>query len=144
MNVETLKKAIDLAGKVGHVFVATADDDGLPHVAAAGQIALRERARVALRAWFCPNTTANLDQNRRISLVVWDPAAADGFQLLGDVEKVVDLAVLDGYAPAAETQAPRTMAEPSRSRIRATPRELLVLPPLPRGTGSRWRSSDLP
>jgi len=103
MKVELLKKAIALAENVGHVFVATADATGLPHVAAAGRIRLISgEGRVAVEAWFCPGTVANLQANQHTALIIWDPNMDNGYQLLGETEKVEDTAIMNGYAPGLE------------------------------------------
>ena len=50
---------------------------------------------------------ANVSENRQISLVVWDPAQDKGHQMLGEVEEVRDLAVLDGQVcPEVEKRSP--------------------------------------
>jgi hypothetical protein len=36
LNLATLERAIALANQLGHIFVATADASGFPHVAAGG------------------------------------------------------------------------------------------------------------
>ena len=66
---------------------------------------------MAVAAWFCPGTVDNLRQNRKISLVVWDAAADIGYQLLGEVEKVEELSVLDGYVPGEEEKPPLPQVE---------------------------------
>ena len=103
--------AIDLAGKIGHIFVTTADQSGMPHVAAAGQIDKASNDSVSVSAWFCPGTVANLEDNHRISLVVWDPTPDRGFQLLGTVERVIEQSVMNGYVPESERQAPMPQIE---------------------------------
>jgi len=67
--------------------------------------------RVHVAAWFCPGTVANLEENRRISLVVWDPLRDLGYQLLGETEKVEELAMMDGYAPGEEKNPPLPQVE---------------------------------
>jgi len=111
MNVEALKKAEQLAAKAGHVFVATADAKGWPHVAAAGRLALTPEKHVVVTEWFCPGTMANLQANPRLSLVVWDSAAHVGYQLIGELEEIKDLGVLDGYAPQLEGKIPVPQVE---------------------------------
>ncbi len=83
-----LDAAMGLAEKLGHVFVTTADSAGMPHVAAAAQIKKISDDQVAVSAWFCPGTVANLDDNHRISLAVWDPPSDRGVQILGAVENI--------------------------------------------------------
>ena len=102
MDADALKKALTLA-KGRPVFVATAARSGLPHLACAGQMAAAPGGCVLLTEWFCPGTMENLSGNPRISLVVWDQKADTGYQLLGEVERVEEVAVLDGYAPPTRT-----------------------------------------
>jgi len=106
MNVEILKKAEQLAAKAGHIFIATADAKRWPHIAAAGRLSLTPEKRVEVTEWFCPGTIANLQANPRLSLVVWDSATDVGYQMIGEVEEIKDLSMLDGYAPQAEGKAP--------------------------------------
>jgi predicted pyridoxine 5'-phosphate oxidase superfamily flavin-nucleotide-binding protein len=94
-----IEKAVALAARVGTVFVATADADGLPHVASAGRVATSPGGKVVLADWFCPGTVHNLGRNPRISIVIWDAARDEGFQLLGEVEAVKELGMLNGYRP---------------------------------------------
>jgi hypothetical protein len=106
-----LDAAIDLAEMLGHVFVATADSSGMPHVAAAAQLEKAGDSHVAVSAWFCPGTVANLDTNHRISLVVWDPPSDRGFQLLGDVEEIAEQSVMNGYLTDADLAHPMPQVE---------------------------------
>lgn len=105
MNIETLKAAAELAMKVGHVFVATADAKGWPHVAAAGRLALGANGHVSVSEWFCPRTMENLRANSRLTIVVWDAAADNGYQLLGELEETKDVSMLDGFAREVEKKA---------------------------------------
>ena len=106
MNVEMLRQAGRLAAKTGVVFVATSDAEGLPHVATAGQFADEGDGLIAVSEWFCPGTVANLRDNPRVAVVIWEAGSDAGFQLLGQVAKVEDMAVLDGYDPAMESAPP--------------------------------------
>lgn len=106
MNIEVLKKAEQLAAKAGHLLVATADAKGWPHVAVAGRLALTSEKRVLVTEWFCPGTVANLQVNPRISLVIWDSVTDVGYQLIGKLEDIRDVGMLDGYAPQVEGKMP--------------------------------------
>ena len=103
--------AIQLAKKIEHIFVATADSSGIPHVAAANELSHDSEEHVSVAAWFCPGTLSNLLSNKQISLVVWDPADDQGFQLLGEVEQIEELAMLNGFAPEIEAQTPMPQVE---------------------------------
>lgn len=112
MNGEALEAAVALAGQVGHAFVATADARGLPHLAAAGAVSIAAADQVGVTEWFCPGTMENLDDNRQIALVIWDPEADRGYQLLGRVMEVKEQAVMDGYVPEeAEGTLPQVERE---------------------------------
>jgi general stress protein 26 len=103
---EQLKQALALAETVKTVLVATADGNGRPHLAVAGKIEALPDGRVAVSEWFCPGTVSNLEENPRISLVLWDPAGDAGYQLMGQVEEVEESAFLDGYLPEGEGARP--------------------------------------
>ncbi len=99
MKPKSLNTAVELAEKLEHVFVTTADSSGMPHVAAAAKISQTSEDQVTVDAWFCPGTIDNLKNNCRISLVVWDAPVDKGYQLLGQVEKVEEIAMMNGYSP---------------------------------------------
>jgi hypothetical protein len=117
MNRRTLKKIEALAKKVGHAFLATADGKGAPHIAVAGTLSVDAGGLVSLEDWFCPGTMKNLDVNRRAAVVVWDGANDEGYQIGGVVEKMQDIAMLDGYSLGEEKQPPIPQVE-RRLRLR--------------------------
>jgi hypothetical protein len=110
-KTETIRKAVELGTKLQHVFVGTTNADGLPHLAAASVISLVSEGRVAVESWFCPGTVINLEQNRSISLTVWDHIGDTGYQLFGEVEKIEEKAFMDGYAPEMEHLEPSPQVE---------------------------------
>lgn len=83
MNEEKTKEAIILAQQVGHVFLATPNLDGMPHVTAAGRLESAHTGHVSVTEWLCPDTIANLRTNKHVSIVVWDNDTDTGYQLLG-------------------------------------------------------------
>jgi hypothetical protein len=52
---------------------------------------------------FCPGTVKNLQLNPAIAIVVWDAVNDIGHQLIGEVEKIEETAMLNGYAPEIES-----------------------------------------
>jgi len=106
MKIIALRDAVKLAKRLGHIFIGTVGPDGLPHIAAAGKLNLEAEGQIEVTAWFCPATVANLQINRAISLVIWDPELDKGYQLLGETEQIVDLAILNGYLPEQEESHP--------------------------------------
>lgn len=102
MNPEKLEEAARLAQKTGHVMVATADPEGMPHIAVARKMTTGKPGEVRLAEWFCPGTVANLDRNRKVSLVVWDSTSDNGYQIRGELENMDEVAMMDGFAPESE------------------------------------------
>jgi len=82
MNPAKLREAEQLAGRIGHVFIATADSNGQPHIAAAGKLAQTPEKHLMLTEWFCPRTLANLQMNSHLSIVIWDPDVDSGYQII--------------------------------------------------------------
>jgi hypothetical protein len=82
---ELIRKAVDMANRVGYALVATSDRNGLAfaHVAASRRVEAEPGNRLAVSEWFCPGTLANLQENPQISVVVWDPASDKGYQVIG-------------------------------------------------------------
>jgi hypothetical protein len=113
MKPETIRSAIQLANKTNHILVATTSSEGTPHVAAAGGLNLDSEDHISVAAWFCPGTLANLKNNKQISVVVWDASEDFGYQLLGSVEHIEELAMLNGFAPEIEAPFPLPQVEHS-------------------------------
>ena len=99
MNNEVLENVMEVAGHLKYVYVATADEGGLPHVSAAGKLDITPEGNLAVSEWFCPGTLSNAQVNPKVSLVVWRPDIDTGYQILGEIIEIRDLAMLDGYAP---------------------------------------------
>lgn len=106
MNVNKIKEAIAMAERLRHIFVATSDSKGMPHIAAAGKLTLNPEGLLQVTSWFCPATVENLSKNKLISLVIWDGKTDTGHQLLGKVENIVELDILNGYAKEIEEKTP--------------------------------------
>ena len=104
MRAEILEKAANLAKKTGYVFIATADADKWPHVAVARTLAFKKGGQIAVREWFCPGTIANLQSNSRVSVVVWDKETDTGYQMLGELEQVIDTGMTNGYVSSVESK----------------------------------------
>ena len=109
MNKEMIEKVLEMAEHLKHVYVATADDGGLPHVSAAGKLEITSEGDLAVSEWFCPGTLSNAQVNPKVSLVVWRPDIDTGYQILGKIIEIRDLAILDGYSrePSGLSQIPQ-------------------------------------
>jgi len=106
MKMEKLEKAVDLSQRIGFVCVATADGRGMPHIATAGKMELADGGQLAITEWFCPGTMSNLLTNNFVSIVVWDRDSDSGYQMIGKLERIEELGILNGYAPDIESGPP--------------------------------------
>jgi hypothetical protein len=98
MKPKILHNAAILAEKGAYLFVITANAEGYPHAAPAARLrVIPDNGEVEVDAWFCPGTFGNLEENRRVALVVWDAKLDQGYQLLGRNESVEDIVMMDGY-----------------------------------------------
>jgi len=88
------------------VLIATVDDAGMPHLATATELFISDALHIRTLAWLCPTTLCNLQDNRQISVTIWDAIADHGLQLPGYVENIQSVAMLDGYAGASEETHP--------------------------------------
>ncbi len=111
MSTEAIRQAVDLGNRMKHIFVSTSNSRGLPHLAAAGTIRRVSEDHIAVEAWFCPGTVQNLHDNPMISVVAWDPETDIGHQLLGEVEKVEEIAIMNGFSPDIESKTQLPQAE---------------------------------
>ena len=55
-----------------------------------------------MAGWLCPTTIASLQANPYIGVVVWDAVEDIGYQILGEVEEMKDLGILNRYVPEME------------------------------------------
>ncbi len=104
MNMErgTIEKLKRFVQAVEVVYVATADREGFPHIAAAEGMTFMKESQILFRAWFCLKTLENLENNPKVSLAVLNPRTKEGYQILGKVERMEEGAILDGYGPGEE------------------------------------------
>ncbi|HBA85930.1 MAG TPA: hypothetical protein DCZ95_17745 [Verrucomicrobia bacterium] len=110
MKAEDLSKAVSLAQK-GYLLVATADAEGLPHIAMARTAVQVGEDRLLITEWFCPGTISNVQTNKRISIVAWDSREDHGLQLIGEVDRIEELAIMNGYSPKLEWLDPVPQVE---------------------------------
>lgn len=99
MFSEEIKEFIDRSPMA---FVASADQAGTPHLAAARNLRVLDDDHLVFENWFCPTTLANVTRNRRLAVAIATPDATVGFQFLGTVSEALDTAILDGYLPGGE------------------------------------------
>ena len=102
MDREILEKIKQLVKKVGTVYIATADREGTPHIAASEGMTFTKEGQVVFKAWFCLKTVENLEKNRKLSLAILNPKTREGYQILGEIERIDRGAILDGYGSGNE------------------------------------------
>ncbi len=96
---ESIKKLLE---KADIIYVSTSGKDGIPHLAIGEKIAVPDSGHVILDAWFCVKTVENLAANPAIAIAVIDMSTKDGFQVIGNVEKIEDKMMMDGFVPELE------------------------------------------
>jgi hypothetical protein len=102
-KTKLLKEAVLLADKTKHVFIASVNGDGVPHIAASKMLSLDSKNNAVLTEWFCPGTMENLmGENSHLAIAVWDAKKDTGYQLIGREKKEEDMAYLNGYASDLE------------------------------------------
>jgi uncharacterized protein len=98
MIADTVKLFIET---IDYAFVASADETGTPHLATGSAPQVPDPRHLVFEAWFCPTTRRNVAHNPRVAVAVI-AASGTGYQFGGTVEKIVDTALLNGYAPELE------------------------------------------
>jgi uncharacterized protein len=102
MERELMEKIKKLVQKMGIVYVATADRKGTPHIAAAEGMTFSDEDQITFRAWFCLKTVENLEKNPKLSLAILNPKTKEGYQILGELERIDRGAILDGFGSEKE------------------------------------------
>jgi predicted pyridoxine 5'-phosphate oxidase superfamily flavin-nucleotide-binding protein len=110
MKQKLLEEIVEHASSVGAVYFATADAKGVPHIAAAGKLEVAGES-LAVTEWFCPGTMQNLAENKAVSIVVWDDACDAGYQVIGELEKIIDMNIMDGFSAELESGKPLPQVE---------------------------------
>lgn len=106
-----LNQAINRVRSGGGLLIATSGPSGIPHIASAGEACLEPDGRISIKEWFCPKTLENLRENSNISILVYDPATREGNQIVGRVEEINEVAVMDGFMPEGEPGIPQIERE---------------------------------
>jgi hypothetical protein len=102
MNAKQLERAIELGKRIEHFFVALVSGDGFPYVNSARHIEQVADNQFAIEEWLCPLMVEHLSANPKMAVLIWDPAAEDGYEILGEVLMFEDQAFLNGFAPEVE------------------------------------------
>jgi len=98
------------------VYVASADEEGNPHVAAGNHLTVSNGSLLVFENWFCPVTLHNITRNTHVAVVVATPGWESGYQLIGRVVKPHDDTILKGYS--AELVPPETAPALTRFMVR--------------------------
>jgi hypothetical protein len=99
MNFQKLQKALRLAAHFPCILIATTNSDGFPFVAPGGRLNLTANGLLEIPSWFSIKAMGNIHDNKRVSVVLFDPEQNYGFQILG---KVVEINELSAYDPSVQ------------------------------------------
>lgn len=102
MNRETLQKLVTLGERVGFLFIVTADEHGVPHLAIAKNFHVASDDEISLTDWICPTTAANLAVNLHVSCIAWDARTDLGFQATGVVQHDEAISNGEDFEPESE------------------------------------------
>lgn len=58
-----------------------------------------------------PGNKSNLHANPHVSVIVWDETTDTGYQLLGEMEHMTDIGIIDGYTPQMKNMRPMPQVE---------------------------------
>lgn len=98
-----------MQGKQG--WVATASKDGLPNVAIKGSLRVWDDEHLVFADLFSLKTRANLEENKQVAVMVFDPETRTGYSLKGHAEVLADGPVYDQMAEAIK-QHPAKLPPP--------------------------------
>jgi hypothetical protein len=104
MDKSKIAAAVAMAARTKFLIVSTAGQDCEPHIAVAGRMETQGEL-LSISSWYCPVTLANIELHPKISVAVWDAGTDTGYQLIGKLERLYDLAMLDSFAPQIESVA---------------------------------------
>ena len=105
MNGKKLERAIELGKRVEHFFLALVGVDGFPYVNSGREIEQVAENQFAIDEWICPLTVKHLSENPKMAVLIWDPTADDGYEILDEVLMFESQAFLNGFAPEVEEDA---------------------------------------
>lgn len=106
MITEQVRRLIETAS---HVFVATADSSGVPHIAIGEQVAITGNSLLVFENWFCPVTLQNIAANTHVSVVVFEPDTGSGYQLICSVARNDNAAIHGGDSAKAVPVNPEVL-----------------------------------
>ena len=103
MDEQTLNSTVNYSKKGGLTFLATASKMGVPHIAPSNSPEKISERHITTQMWYCAGTLGNLEVNKHISVITWNPATDEGYQLQGEVTEIISGEIIDGYAPEIES-----------------------------------------
>ena len=105
MTAKITSIAVKFAHSCDYIILATADSQGIPHIAIAGKLDYdTDNELLKVSEWFCPKTLENLNINKHISLAAWNAESDKGYQLQGTLLEGKTTAVLNGYTEKESQQ----------------------------------------
>jgi hypothetical protein len=103
--LEKLERAVELGKRLQHFFIALNGAEGFPYINSARGIEQLAENQVGIEEWMCPATVQDLRRHPEVTILIWNPAADDGYEILGRVMMFEGEDYVNGYAPAVEENA---------------------------------------
>ena len=109
MITETIRQFIEA---IPVAIVASTDDAGYPHLAAASGLRVPDGSTLLFENWSCETTLQNVSLNPKVAVAVTAADGKTGYQIIGRVRRLVEEAILNGYAPEVEKPGtPQTLIQ---------------------------------
>jgi hypothetical protein len=105
MVIEKLEQAVELGKRLHHFFIALNGAEGFPYINSARGIEQIAENQVGIEEWMCPVTVEGLRRHPEVTILIWNPVAEDGYEILGRVMIIEGEDYVNGYAPEVEENA---------------------------------------
>jgi len=99
MITDTIRQFIEA---IPVAIVASTGDAGYPHLAAASGLRVPDGSTLLFENWSCETTLQNVSLNPKVAVAVTAADGKTGYQIIGRVRRLVEEAILNGYAPDLE------------------------------------------
>ena len=99
MITDTIRQFIEA---IPVAIVASTGDAGYPHLAAASGLRVPDGSTLLFENWSCETTLQNVSRNPQVAVAVTAADGQAGYQIVGRVRRLLEEAVLNGYAPDIE------------------------------------------
>jgi len=106
MMSDLIQRTLETEKEDKEFFLITANRRGIVHADLVHHMAVIE-GDVRVQEWFSPLTLSDLEENKHVTLVIWDPKIQQGYQLEGKWKELKEQAPLGDHLPNKEELFPQ-------------------------------------